>query len=39
MRVTYFFDVRSMWCALADEVLATIQKRYGDRFRSPGKLL
>ena len=31
MQLTYFFDVCSMWCALADEVLAGIQKRYGDR--------
>ncbi|MGA8657292.1 MAG: DsbA family protein [Chthoniobacterales bacterium] len=31
MQLTYFFDVCSMWCALADEVLAEIQKRYGER--------
>ena len=31
MRLTYFFDVCSMWCALGDEVLAEIEKRYGDR--------
>jgi len=31
MQLTYFFDVCSMWCALVDEALAEIQKRYGDR--------
>lgn len=31
MQLTYFFDVCSVWCALADEVLAEVQKRYGDR--------
>lgn len=31
MQLTYFFDVCSMWCALADEVLTEIQQRYGAR--------
>jgi predicted DsbA family dithiol-disulfide isomerase len=30
-QLTYFFDVCSMWCALSDDVLAGIQKRYRDR--------
>jgi predicted DsbA family dithiol-disulfide isomerase len=31
VRLTYFYDVCSMWCALGDEVLARIQEQYGPR--------
>jgi predicted DsbA family dithiol-disulfide isomerase len=31
MQLTYFFDVCSMWCALGDEALVTVQERYGKR--------
>jgi predicted DsbA family dithiol-disulfide isomerase len=31
MQLTYFFDVCSMWCALGDEALVTVQQRYGKR--------
>jgi predicted DsbA family dithiol-disulfide isomerase len=31
MRLTYFFDVCSMWCVLGDEVIAEIGVRYGAR--------
>ena len=31
MQLTYFFDVCSMWCALGDEALVSVQERYGER--------
>jgi predicted DsbA family dithiol-disulfide isomerase len=31
MNLTYYYDVCSMWCAMGDEVLAAIDKRYGSR--------
>jgi predicted DsbA family dithiol-disulfide isomerase len=31
VNLTYYYDVCSMWCALGDEVLAAITKRYGSR--------
>src|ERR1700738_834290 len=31
MRLTYFFDVCSLWCVLSDEVIAEIGVRYGAR--------
>jgi predicted DsbA family dithiol-disulfide isomerase len=31
MTLTYYYDVCSMWCAMGDEVLAAIDKRYGSR--------
>ena len=31
MNLIYYYDVCSIWCALGDEVLAAIQKRYGAR--------
>jgi predicted DsbA family dithiol-disulfide isomerase len=31
MTLTYYYDVCSMWCALGDEVLVAIDKRYGSR--------
>jgi predicted DsbA family dithiol-disulfide isomerase len=31
MEITYFFDVCSCWCALADDTLAIVRGRYGDR--------
>jgi predicted DsbA family dithiol-disulfide isomerase len=31
MNLTYYYDVCSMWCALGDEVLLAINKRYGSR--------
>jgi predicted DsbA family dithiol-disulfide isomerase len=31
MEITYFFDVCSCWCALADDALAIVRARYGDR--------
>jgi predicted DsbA family dithiol-disulfide isomerase len=31
MNLIYYYDVCSMWCALGDEVLAAIDKRYGSR--------
>ena len=31
MRLTYFFDVCSVWCVLGDEVIAEIGVRYGAR--------
>jgi len=29
MQITYFFDVCSIWCALSDEVIAEVGRRYG----------
>ena len=31
MTLTYYYDVCSMWCAMGDEVLVAINKRYGSR--------
>jgi predicted DsbA family dithiol-disulfide isomerase len=31
MRLTYFFDVCSMWCALGDEVVTEVCQQYGAR--------
>jgi predicted DsbA family dithiol-disulfide isomerase len=31
MNLTYYYDVCSMWCAMGDEVLVAINKRYGSR--------
>jgi predicted DsbA family dithiol-disulfide isomerase len=31
MNLTYYYDVCSMWCAMGDEILVTIDKRYGSR--------
>jgi predicted DsbA family dithiol-disulfide isomerase len=31
MNLTYYYDVCSMWCAMGDEVLLAINKRYGSR--------
>jgi predicted DsbA family dithiol-disulfide isomerase len=31
MNLTYYYDVCSMWCAMGDEVLVAISKRYGSR--------
>ena len=31
MTLTYYYDVCSMWCAMGDEVLVAIDKRYGSR--------
>jgi predicted DsbA family dithiol-disulfide isomerase len=31
MEITYFFDVCSCWCALADETLLRVRERYGAR--------
>lgn len=31
MQLTYFFDVCSVWCALGDEVIAELCRRYGAR--------
>jgi predicted DsbA family dithiol-disulfide isomerase len=31
MEITYFFDVCSCWCALADDAQAIARGRYGDR--------
>ena len=31
MQLIYFFDVCSMWCALGDEALVSVQERYGER--------
>jgi predicted DsbA family dithiol-disulfide isomerase len=31
VNLTYYYDVCSMWCALGDEVLSAIEKRYGAR--------
>ena len=31
MNLIYYYDVCSMWCALGDEVLSAIDKRYGAR--------
>ena len=31
MQLTYFFDVCSMWCALGDDTLVSVQERYGER--------
>jgi predicted DsbA family dithiol-disulfide isomerase len=31
MNLTYYYDVCSMWCAMGDEVIVAINKRYGSR--------
>jgi protein-disulfide isomerase-like protein with CxxC motif len=31
MKLTYYYDICSMWCALADEVVTTIKTKYGAR--------
>jgi predicted DsbA family dithiol-disulfide isomerase len=31
VNLIYYYDVCSMWCALGDEVLVAIEKRYGSR--------
>ena len=31
MNLTYYYDVCSMWCAMGDEVLVAINRRYGSR--------
>lgn len=31
MTLTYYYDVCSMWCAMGDEILVAINKRYGSR--------
>jgi predicted DsbA family dithiol-disulfide isomerase len=31
MNLTYYYDVCSMWCAMGDEVLVAVNKRYGSR--------
>ena len=31
MNLIYYYDVCSMWCAMGDEVLVAINKRYGSR--------
>src|SRR5260221_14738618 len=38
MKLTYFYDVCSMWCALGDEVLAKIREQYGPRVRITRKI-
>ena len=38
MELTYFFDVCSCWCALADDALASVRGRYGVRIRVDWKI-
>ena len=38
MQITYFFDVCSMWCALGDEVIAEVGRRYGARVQVTWKI-
>jgi predicted DsbA family dithiol-disulfide isomerase len=38
MQITYFFDVCSMWCALGDEVIAEVGRRYGARVQVTWKV-
>jgi predicted DsbA family dithiol-disulfide isomerase len=38
MQITYFFDVCSMWCALGDEVIAEVCRRYGGRVEVTWKI-